>query len=77
MMKKSAPMSQYSLSLNGKANKTAYYLSIGYLDQGGLYETASYKRYNLRSNIDTKISDDLSVFFNISLRKKVCSITWI
>jgi TonB-linked SusC/RagA family outer membrane protein len=64
-----APIKQYNLSVNGKSDKTSYFLSLGHLDQKGLYETASYKRYNLRSNIDTKISDNLSAHVNISLRK--------
>ncbi|MDA3894468.1 MAG: TonB-dependent receptor [Salinivirgaceae bacterium] len=68
MMKKSAPISQYNLSANGGNEKTTYFLSLGYLDQGGLYEMASYKRYNVRSNIDTKITDNFSVSFDISAR---------
>lgn len=69
MMSNSAPIYQYNLAVNGMANNTSYYLSLGHIDQEGLYETASYKRYNLRSNIDTKLSDNLSTHLNISLRK--------
>lgn len=69
MMRNSAPISQVNLAVNGKANNTSYYLSLGHIDQKGLYESSNYKRYNIRSNIDTKISDNLSAFVNIALRK--------
>lgn len=69
VMSESAPITQYNLSVNGKAKNTKYFISLGHLDQEGLYETASYKRYNLRSNINTKLSEKLSAHMNISLRK--------
>jgi TonB-linked SusC/RagA family outer membrane protein len=68
MMNKSAPLYQYNVSLSGKNNKTGYFLSLGFIDQKGLFETATYKRYNIRSNIDTKITDNLSAFLNIDAR---------
>lgn len=69
MMSESAPIYQTNVGVNGKSGNTAYFLSFGYLDQHGLYETSSYKRYNLRSNIDTWVSDNFKVYLNFSSRK--------
>jgi TonB-linked SusC/RagA family outer membrane protein len=69
MMSKSAPIYQYNISVSGGSEKTKYFLSLGYIDQQGLYELSSYKRYNIRSNIDTKVTKDLSVNLDLSARK--------
>ncbi|MBC7902024.1 MAG: TonB-dependent receptor, partial [Gemmatimonadaceae bacterium] len=61
-----APQSQHNLSFSGGSDKVKYFASLGYLDQGGLYSSLNYKRYNLRTNLDlqvtktTKVSIDLS-----------------
>ncbi len=62
----SAPMIQQNLSINGGNEKARYFVSLGYLNQQGLYETLSNKRYNARANLDlqltktTQLSVDLS-----------------
>ncbi len=38
------------------------------MDQGGLFDMADYKRYNIRSNIDVNLSDNLTVSLDISGR---------
>ncbi len=65
---KYAPMHQHSITLNGGADKTKYFISVGYLDQGGLYDLASFQRYNVRSNIDTQISNYFTLGFDLSGR---------
>ncbi len=69
MMSKSAPISQFDLSATGGNDRTVYYLSLGYLNQGGLFSMANYERYNIRSNIDTKVTKNLKVSLDISVRK--------
>lgn len=60
-----APQQQYNLSLNGGAEKIKYFISLGHVNQKGLYTNSAFKRYNFRSNIDadvtptTRISLDL------------------
>ncbi len=65
-LKDFAPQQQYNLSLNGGTEKTRYFISLGHVNQTGLYSNSSFQRYNIRSNIDveatstTRISLDLS-----------------
>ncbi len=60
-----APQQQYNLSLNGGTEKIRYFVSLGHVNQKGLYANSAFKRYNFRSNIDadvtatTRISLDL------------------
>lgn len=59
---------QYTLSLSGGSDRTHYYVSGGYYAESGTTKGTSFKRYNLTSNTDFKITDRfttrLSIFAN-------------
>ncbi len=65
-LKDYAPQQQYNVSLNGGTEKTRYFISLGHVNQNGLYSNSNFGRYNFRSNIDvdatatTRISLDVS-----------------
>lgn len=58
-----APQQQHNLSIRGGTDKIKYYGFFGYLDQESMWKTngGNYKRYNLQSNIDAKVTDNLSI----------------
>lgn len=56
----------YQVSISNGTEKTKYFLSAGYLDEKGVLESAYYKRYNFRANIDSDIRSWLNVNANIS-----------
>jgi TonB-linked SusC/RagA family outer membrane protein len=64
------PQAQHSLSITGGNKTTQYYLSGQYLNQDALYmgNAYGYKQYNIRSNIDTRISDNIKIGFDLSAR---------
>lgn len=57
---------EHMLSLNGGNEKTGYFISGNYLDQDGVINNSSYKRYTLRSNINSQLSKKISTFLNIT-----------
>lgn len=57
---------EYMLSLNGGNDKTGYFISGNYLDQNGVINNSFYKRYTLRSNINSQLSKKISTFLNIT-----------
>lgn len=63
LIRKWAPQSQHNLSVRGGSDKIRYYGFFGYLNQGSLWKKSggTYSRYNLESNVDAKITDDLSL----------------
>ncbi len=63
-----APQQQHNLSVRGGNDRIKYYGFIGYMNQETMIKTNGgyYKRYNLQSNIDAKITDDLSLQIDIS-----------
>ncbi|MEX2592376.1 MAG: TonB-dependent receptor [Anditalea sp.] len=52
---------QQNLSVNGGSEAIKYYLSLGYLDQDGMYDRINFQRYSIRSNVDAKINDNLTI----------------
>jgi TonB-linked SusC/RagA family outer membrane protein len=61
-----APAQEYLLSLSGGSDKTGYLISGNYLDQDGVINNSYYKRYTLRSNINSTLSSRVTAFLNIT-----------
>ncbi len=75
LLKPSSLMSQTNLNVSGGTPTTRYFVSMTYLNQGGLYKyedlsdyniQATLNKYNFRSNIDIDITKDLSMELNLS-----------
>ena len=65
---KSAPLYQADISLRGATERTNYYLSFGlYSEQGTSKINSSTDRFNLRSNVSTRVTDWLEIGSNIGL----------
>ena len=55
----------YQVSVSDGTEKLKYMLSGGYLDEKGVLNTAFYKRYNFRANIDNQVRSWLTVNANV------------
>ena len=64
--KNSAATYQTDLSIAGGGGKTTYFISGSYFYADGLAQRSAYDRYSVRSNINTKANDWLSVGLNLS-----------
>jgi TonB-linked SusC/RagA family outer membrane protein len=56
----------YQLSISDGTDKLRYFLSGGYLNEKGVINTAFYKRYNFRGNIENKVRNWLTINANIA-----------
>lgn len=56
----------YQVSVADGTDKLKYFLSAGYLDEKGVFDSAFFKRYNLRANIDNQVRKWLKVNASIS-----------
>lgn len=63
-----APQHQHNISVRGGSDEIKYYGFIGYLEQQSMWKSngGDYSRYNLQSNIDAKILENLSFRLDIS-----------
>ncbi len=68
VFKKRAMQQQHNLTATGGNENTQYLLSVGFTDQDGILTSndLNYKRYNVRSNVTSKISKNLTVNLNLS-----------
>ena len=58
---------EHYISVSAGGAKTSYLLSVGNLNQTGITPSTSFKRYNMRLNLDSRITDKLTFGSNISL----------
>ncbi|MRG43888.1 SusC/RagA family TonB-linked outer membrane protein [Chitinophaga sp. SYP-B3965] len=60
-MKDHATQQQHNLSASGGSEKTQYFMSLAYADEGSLLRSndMNYKRFNLRSNVTTELHKNL------------------
>lgn len=75
MFKKTSLQQKYTVDVQGGTDKLNYFISLAYLDQGGLFRSVEkttgdfnndyyLKRYNLRSNFDFKVTKDFLIKIN-------------
>ena len=64
---------RHSLNVAGGSEKVRYFVSAGFLDQGSNYsaDVLSYQQFNIRSNIDASITDNLTLTLNLAGRRKI------
>ena len=63
-----APQQQYNISIQGGSEKIKYYGFLGYMNQETMWKQSGgdYSRYNLQSNIDAQILDNLSLTIDLA-----------
>lgn len=69
-MRSSSPQTSHNLSMTGGTEKVKYYMSIGYMDQGGIIRSGdwNYQRYNVRSNLSVEVAKGVNVELRLSGR---------
>ena len=63
---RTAKTQRHELSISGGVDKTRYALSGSYTDQDGIQINSGYKRYNLRTNVNSTIGKRLDVGITVS-----------
>ena len=56
----------HNVSVSGATDATRYMFSLGYMDQNGLFPASNYKRINLRTNVESKLNDWITVGLNVA-----------
>lgn len=77
MVKNFAIDQKYNLNVQGGTKNIKYFVSLGYLKQGGMFKTEDdmgfdsnfgFQRLNYRSNIDAKVTKDFMISFDLAAR---------
>jgi TonB-linked SusC/RagA family outer membrane protein len=67
----------HTLDISGGNDKTSYFLSGNVLHTKGIILNSGYTRYSLRANINSKITDKLTVGVNMFLAKELNHPTYL
>ncbi len=73
MLKDYTTQTQHNFTISGGTERVKYFTSLGYFNQGGLFEeinpdldvSTSYNRYNYRTNLDVEVSKTTLAKINI------------
>ncbi|MCI0920490.1 SusC/RagA family TonB-linked outer membrane protein [Sphingobacterium rhinopitheci] len=55
-----------SISLTGGGDRITYYTLLSYRKENGSYKSLDHEKFNLRSNVSAKVTDDFSIDVNIA-----------
>jgi TonB-linked SusC/RagA family outer membrane protein len=65
MLSSTAPTIHHNLTLDGGNDNVKYFASLAYMDQQGIIKDVDYTRYNLRANLDAKITKEISMSLDL------------
>ncbi|MEN8249101.1 MAG: TonB-dependent receptor [Bacteroidota bacterium] len=66
LLYRDAPIQNHNIQVNGGGEATNFFLSANYLNQEGIQLGTNTERFNIRLNLDTKISDRFTAGLNFS-----------
>jgi TonB-linked SusC/RagA family outer membrane protein len=68
IIRTAAPFTQHDISASGGTDNSTYFISLGYISQDAIFKSddVNYKRYNMRSNLSTRISKRLTFDINMA-----------
>jgi len=69
---------QHNLSVSGGSDKSKFFVGLGYNDRPGMYQYGSdiYKRYNVRANFSSKLTNWLEFALRTSYSKESYNAPW-
>ncbi len=62
--------SHHSLSVRGGNDKVQYFVLGGMLNQNGIIDHVDFTRYNLRSNVDVNVTENLTTSLSLAARQE-------
>lgn len=68
LLGKKSTSQSHGITVSGGSDKVKYFSNLGYLDQEGIVANTGFKRFNLRTNLDARLNDILSVSLDINAR---------
>lgn len=66
LFKDIAPTYTNNVSISGGTEKLKFFASVGAYNQQGIIDRTSYDKYNFRSNMDAKVTDNFDLSFDLS-----------
>lgn len=61
-----ATIQNHNVSLSGGSDNTTYFMSLDYMDQEGIAVGTSFERFSLRTNIESRVTDLITIGLNMA-----------
>ena len=61
-----ATIQNHNVSLSGGSDNTTYFMSLDYMDQDGIAVGTSFERFSLRTNIESRVTDLITIGLNMA-----------
>ncbi|MDQ6477058.1 TonB-dependent receptor [Dyadobacter sp. LHD-138] len=68
LIAKNSVITTHNIELSGGAERVSYYASVGYMHQGGMWQSTNTNRYNLALNLDANVTNSTKVSLNVNGR---------
>ena len=72
---RTAPTQTHNITFSGGNDKTTYNINFGYVDENGIMRGFDYKKYNVRTNLQSKVNDHITFGTNILLKSGITDAT--
>jgi len=76
LLRKYSLLNQHNMNIRGGNDIVKFFVSVGYMNQGSGYETGDYpfNRFNTSSNLDIKISENLTASLDMGFRRSTAEV---
>ncbi|MFD2555707.1 TonB-dependent receptor [Sphingobacterium tabacisoli] len=71
LLENNSKSQHHSISISGGNEKSRYFSSLSHLDQGGVIKNTNFKRYNVRTNVSSKLTNLLTADLNLTYRAEI------
>jgi TonB-linked SusC/RagA family outer membrane protein len=65
----------HNLTFSGGNDKTTYNINFGYVDENGIMRGFDYQKYNIRTNLQSKVNDHITFGTNMLLKSGITDAT--
>jgi TonB-linked SusC/RagA family outer membrane protein len=79
VVRKWTPTQKHNLSISGGSDKVTYYVSMGYLDQEGMYKIGKddYTRYNISTRVNAKVNSWFNLETKVSYARDIYDAPYV
>src|SRR5699024_6797914 len=67
----------HSATVSGGSESTQYFAAVSHLNQEGVVKNTDFKRYNVRTNLNTNLNEYIAFGLNVGLRQQLSNLPGI
>lgn len=77
LLGRKAGAAHHSATVSGGSESTQYFAAVSHLNQEGVVKNTDFKRYNVRTNLNTNLNEYIAFGLNVGLRQQLSNLPGI